>query len=36
MGQEYREEIIRLVNRITDERELYLVLLYTRCAAGDM
>lgn len=36
MEQEYRDEIIRLVNEITDERELYLVLLYTRCAAGDM
>lgn len=35
MGQEYRDEIIRIVNEITDERELYLVLLYVRCAAGD-
>lgn len=34
MEQEYRNEIIRLVNEIDDERELYLILLYTRCAAG--
>lgn len=33
MEQEYRDEIIRLVNEIADERELYLILLYTRCAA---
>ena len=35
MKEEYRDEITRLVNEITDERELYLILLYTRCAAGD-
>lgn len=35
MVQEYREEITRLINDITDERELYLIMIYTRCAAGD-
>lgn len=35
MGQEYREEITRLINDIEDERELYLIMIYTRCAAGN-
>lgn len=35
MIEEYRNEIIRLVNGIEDERELYLMMLYARCAAGE-
>lgn len=35
MVQEYREEITRLINNITDERELYLIMIYTWCAAGN-
>ena len=34
MKEEYRDEIKRIIDGITDERELYLILLYTRCAAG--
>lgn len=35
MRQEYRDEIIRLVNEINDERDLYLIWLYVRCTAED-
>ena len=34
MIEEYRNEITRLINEIEDERELYLIMLYVRCAAG--
>lgn len=34
MKEEYRDEIKQIIDGITDERELYLILLYARCAAG--
>ena len=34
MLQEYRDEIMRLINDITDERELYLIMIYAQCANG--
>lgn len=35
MQQEYKDEIKRLLDGINDERDLYLILLYVRCAAED-
>ncbi len=35
MIEEYRNEITRIINGITEERELYLIMLYARCAAGE-